>query len=289
MTTAFVELDDVTLAYVEAGEPDGPLAVLLHGFPDTHHTYRFLTPYLAGLGYRVVAPAMRGYAPSSVSATDDYHMAAVAHDVNQLHERLGGTSEAVLIGHDWGAAATYPTLSSAPERWRKAVTMAVPPMPLMMQAFTTYDQLRLSWYMFFFQSPLAEIVVSLNDLDFIDRLWADWSPGYDRADDVAHVRTALTDPAHLTAALSYYRSMFKPIADKPELEYVRATISQTPSTPLLYLHGQNDGCIAPGVADGTLQHLAHGSEMAIIEGAGHFLHLERPDEVHHLIGEFLGR
>lgn len=289
MTTASVDLGDVTLCYTSAGDPSGPLAVLLHGFPDTNHTFRYLMPYLAGLGYHVVAPAMRGYAPSTVSATDDYSMAAVAHDVNQLHERLGGTSEAVLIGHDWGAAASYPTLSAAPERWRKAVTMSVPPMPLMMQAFTTYDQLRLSWYMFFFQSPLAEIVVSLNDLDFIDRLWADWSPGYERAEDVAHVRAALADPAHLTAALSYYRAMFKPIPDRPELEYIKSTISQTPATPLLYLHGANDGCIAPSVAEGTLQHVATGSEMAIIEGAGHFLHLEQPDEVHHLIGEFFGR
>jgi len=289
MTTASVDLGDVTLCYTSAGDPSGPLAVLLHGFPDTNHTFRYLMPYLAGLGYHVVAPAMRGYAPSTVSATDDYSMAAVAHDVNQLHERLGGTSEAVLIGHDWGAAASYPTLSAAPARWRKAVTMSVPPMPLMMQAFTTYDQLRLSWYMFFFQSPLAEIVVSLNDLDFIDRLWADWSPGYERAEDVAHVRAALADPAHLTAALSYYRAMFKPIPDRPELEYIKSTISQTPATPLLYLHGENDGCIAPSVAEGTLQHVATGSEMAIIEGAGHFLHLEQPDEVHHLIGEFFGR
>jgi pimeloyl-ACP methyl ester carboxylesterase len=85
MSTSTVDLGDVTIAYTSAGDPSGPLAILLHGFPDTNHTFRYLSPYLVGLGYHVVTPAMRGYAPSSLSATNDYHTTAIAHDVNQLH------------------------------------------------------------------------------------------------------------------------------------------------------------------------------------------------------------
>jgi len=289
MRTSSIDLGDVTISYTSAGEPTGPLAVLLHGFPDTNYTFRYLMPYLACLGYHVVAPAMRGYAPSSISASGDYHTTAVAHDVNQLHEALGGGSDAVLIGHDWGAVAAYAALASAPQRWRKGVTMSVPPTPLMAQAFMTYDQLRLSWYMFFFQSPLADIVVSLNELSFIDQLWNDWSPGYAHEDDFASVRTALGTPENLGAALGYYRAMFTPPQPKEELQYMRDSFNKVPDMPVLYLHGENDGCIAPSVTDGTLQFLATGSEMDVLPGLGHFLHLEDPDTVHHLIGEFLGR
>ena len=289
MSTSSVDLGDVTISYTSAGDPTGPLAVLLHGFPDTTFTFRYLMPYLAGLGYHVVAPAMRGYAPSTLSASGDYHTTALAHDVNQLHEVLGGRSDAVLIAHDWGAVAAYAAVASAPQRWRKAVTMSVPPTPLMSQGFMTYDQLRLSWYMFFFQSPLADIVVSLNDLDFITSLWNDWSPGYANEADVALVRLALGTPENLGAALGYYRAMFLRPQPKDELQYIRDTFNKVPDMPVLYLHGENDGCVAPVIAEDTLQYLAAGSEMEILPGLGHFLHLEDPDTIHHLIGEFLGR
>lgn len=284
-----LEFDDVTLSYTSAGDPSGPLAVLLHGFPDTNHTFRHLMPYLASLGYHVVAPAMRGYSPSTVATTGDYQTSALAHDANRIHEALNGDEHAVLIGHDWGAAATYPALSSAPQRWRKGVTMSVPPLALMAQAFTTFDQLRRSWYMFYFQTPLADFTVPMNDFSFIERLWADWSPGFDSSQDVAHVRAALADPANLGAALGYYRAMLTPPATTDELAYIHAAIANVPNMPVLYLHGENDGCIGTEVVADTLDHLAVGSEMHIVESAGHFLHLEQPEEVHHLIGEFLGR
>ena len=283
-----IDLGDVTLHYESAGEPGHPLAVLLHGFPDTSHTFRYLMPYLAGLGYHAVAPSMRGYAPSSV-ATTGYSTAALAHDANRIHEALGGDSSAVLIGHDWGAATSYPALATEPDRWRKAVTMAVPPLALMAQAFMTYEQLQNSWYMFFFQSPLADFVVGLNDLDFIEHLWSEWSPGYDASEDLAHVRQALGDPAHLSAALGYYRAMFAEPSAAPEHAAYIANQARVPDTPVLYLHGAQDGCIAPWVAESSLDHLAVGSEMHVIDHAGHFVHLEQVDEVHHLIGEFLGR
>jgi pimeloyl-ACP methyl ester carboxylesterase len=162
--------------------------------------------------------------------------------------------------------------------------MAVPPLALMAQAFMTYEQLQNSWYMFFFQSPLADFVVGLNDLDFIERLWSEWSPGYDASEDLAHVRQALGDPVHLSAALGYYRAMFAEPSAAPEHAAYIANQARVPDTPVLYLHGAQDGCIAPWVAESSLDHLAVGSEMHVIDHAGHFVHLEQVDEVHHLIG-----
>lgn len=200
-----VEVNGLDLAYLSQGE--GPLALLLHGFPDSAWTWRHLMGDLAVAGYRAVAPFLRGYAPSAVPDDGLYQPGAIAADAIALHDALGGGADAVLVGHDWGAMAAYSAAAHAPDRWRRVVTMAVPPPATVAGAFFSYDQLQRSWYMFFFQSPLADVAVPADDLAFLDRLWADWSPGYrDAGEDLAHVKDCLRDPANLTAALGYYRA-----------------------------------------------------------------------------------
>src|SRR5689334_19667198 len=121
ITTGSVKANGLEFGYLAAGPEDGPLALCLHGFPDSAHTWRHLLPELAADGYRAVAPFMRGYAPTSVPDDGAYQSGALAADANALHEELGGTSEAVIIGHDWGAFATYGAAAHAPERWRRVV------------------------------------------------------------------------------------------------------------------------------------------------------------------------
>jgi pimeloyl-ACP methyl ester carboxylesterase len=201
-----VTVNDVELAYLEAGG-DGPLALCLHGFPDSAQTWRHLLPRLADAGYRAVAPFMRGYAPSAVPADGRYQSAVLALDAIALHDAFGGGSDAVIIGHDWGALATHLAAAHTPDRWSRVVTMAVPPGGAVGEAFLGNPaQLKRSWYMFFFQHPLADVAVPANDLAFIEQLWRDWSPGFDATEELVHVKAALRDPAHLQAALGYYRA-----------------------------------------------------------------------------------
>ncbi len=287
MTTISLTLDDVELQCLVTGPEDGPLAVCLHGFPDTPHTFRFLAPHLAARCYRVVAPWMRGYAPSSVSRSNNYQVAALASDANQIHERFGGDDRALLIGHDWGAAGTYLALGGEPTRWSRAVTMAVPPLAAMGQAFLSVDQLKASWYMFFFQSPLAEMVFDLDNLSLANRLWREWSPNYDPSADLEHVRLALANPSNQRAALGYYRAMFDQTALDPATEHLQASAFAVPSVRTLYLHGAQDGCVHADSLGDPLQFLAPGSTSRILANAGHFLHLEQPGEVHRIIDEFL--
>jgi pimeloyl-ACP methyl ester carboxylesterase len=287
MEPLIAQLKDVTLDYLSFGPADGPLVLCLHGFPDTRATFRFLAPHLAAQGYRVVTPAMRGYAPSSTSRTQNYQLATVANDANRLHELLGGDERAILIGHDWGAAASYPALSAEPQRWRRAVTMAVPPLAVVSAALLTFDQLRASWYMFYFQSPMANDVVPFNDYDFIAKLWAEWSPGHDADEDIAHVRTALGNEQNLRAALGYYRALFSGELIDESLAHVQVATVATPTVPTLYVHGRNDGCMLASGLDGVLNHLAPHSRVEIVDDAGHFVHLERPAYVHGLIDSFL--
>jgi pimeloyl-ACP methyl ester carboxylesterase len=283
-----VAANGLDFGYLAAGPEAGPLALCLHGFPDTAWTYRHLLPALADAGYRAVAPWMRGYAPTGVPADGRYQGAALALDANRLHEALGGGADAVLVGHDWGATAVYPAAAAAPDRWSKVVAMAVPP-PAAMGGFLQYDQIKRSFYMFFFQLPLADFIVPANDFDFIARLWQDWSPGYDGAEDVAHVRDALRDPANLAAALGYYRATFgsgPPPPPDPDIAAIEAA-GGMPSQPLLYLHGEDDCCLGVDLARAAEGVLTAPSRAEIVPGAGHFLHVERPDVVNSLIVEFL--
>jgi pimeloyl-ACP methyl ester carboxylesterase len=283
-----VTVGDLDVAYLACGD-DGPLAVCLHGFPDSAWTWRHLLPDLAAAGFRAVAPWLRGYAPTSIPADGRYQSGALARDAIELHAALGGGADAVLVGHDWGARAATGAAAHAPDRWRRVVTMAVPPAPAVAEAFLTYRQLKRSWYMFFFQHVLADFAVPADDLAFIDGLWADWSPGYaDSAEDIAHVKDSLRDPANLTAALGYYRATLQPELQSPDLAAEEAAVSSIPPQPHLYLHGVDDGCMGVEIAEKADQYLtAEGSRVELVPGTGHFLHVEAPDVVNRHIVDFV--
>jgi pimeloyl-ACP methyl ester carboxylesterase len=280
-----VRANDLEFGLLEAGS--GPLALCLHGFPDSAHTWEHLLPALAGAGFHAVAPFMRGYAPSAVPADGAYYLGALVADAVALHQVLGGDSDAVLIGHDWGAEAAYGAAAYAPGRWRRVVTLAVPPAALDPVLFSDYEQLKRFFYLFMFRDPagFADAVVARDGMSFLDSLWRDWSPGYQPGEHLARVKECLREPASLAAALGYYRAAGA--SDTPGTaagavaRYAaehQAAGRQAPQ-PTLYLHGAADGCIGVQLARGAGPLLAPSSRMIVIEGAGHFLHLEKPDEV----------
>jgi pimeloyl-ACP methyl ester carboxylesterase len=283
----FIAANGLEFAYLAEGPSDGPLALCLHGFPDSAYTWRTLLPELAAAGFRAVAPFLRGYAPTSMPADGRYQVGALVQDANALHEALGGGDDAVLIGHDWGALATYGAVAHQPQRWRRAVTAAVPPTASIGMSLLTYAQLQKSWYMFFFLSPLAEAALPLDDYAFLGDLWRDWSPGYDGAWDVARVKESIGDPERIVAAISYYRAMWDPTLQVPELADEQAAALLPTPKPTLYLHGRDDGCMLLSSMGSPLDFMADGSEVEVIDDAGHFLHVERPDVVNRRILDFL--
>jgi pimeloyl-ACP methyl ester carboxylesterase len=281
-----VEANGVQFSCLTTGV--GPLALCLHGFPDSAHTWRHLLPRLAAAGYRAVAPFTRGYAPTSVPPDGRYQSGALATDAHALHDALGGDSEAVIIGHDWGAVAAHGAAVLGPDRWSKVVTMAVPPGSALAMAFlTNLTQLKRSWYMFFFQHGLADMIVPGGDLAFIDMLWNDWSPGYDSALDAANAKACLAGPANLAAALGYYRASLGDGYKDPSLDAAQAAAQEVPTQPHLYLHGADDGCIGADIAEAARGLVTPNVTIEVLDDCGHFMHLERPGAVNDRIIEFL--
>ena len=276
-----VAANGLEFGLLEAGT--GPLALCLHGFPDSAHTWRHLLPALAEAGFHAVAPFMRGYAPTAVPDDACYSIGALVADAVALHQALDGDGQAVLIGHDWGAEAANGAATLAPDRWRRVVTLGVPPLALDPVLYGDYQQLKRFFYLFWFRDSLAQAaeVVAADGMTFLDRLWQDWSPGYDAAGDLARVKESLRQPENLQAAIRYYRDPVLDATPGAVVPYAaeEEAASRQAQQPTLYLHGSADGCIGVELVRGAERHLAPGSRMIVVEGAGHFPHLEQPEEV----------
>lgn len=287
ITQGSAEIGGLHVEWLEAGV--GPLAICLHGFPDSAHSWRHLLPALAAAGYRAVAPWTRGYAPTGLAPDGLYQSGVRARDACRLHEALGGDGDAVIIGHDFGAGAATIAATKEPQRWRKVVTMSVPPAGRVAAAFFQYAQIRRSSYMFFFQHPLSEMIVPNDDWAFIRGLWSDWSPGFDGTDEIANFIDSASPDGHLQAMLGYYRATLQPDLQSPDMADWESASGSIPTHPMLYLHGRTDGCIGVELADGLEDELSPGSSVVIFDDIGHFMQLEDPALVNQTIVDFLSR
>lgn len=282
-----LDLPDVRLAALTWGPADGPLALLLHGFPDTAHTWRHLGPVLADDGWRVVAPFTRGYAPSEVPTDGRYDVGALMADAVAIHQHVGGGPDAVIVGHDWGAVTANALAAHRDSPFAKVVAMSVPPFPALRSTGALPRlprQLLRSWYIAFHQLPVLP-ERALESL--VARLWRAWSPAYDASADLPHVRAALAGPAHRRAAIGYYRALTRPMGMPAHYRRWQGAMTDRALTPTLYLHGRDDGCLGAGFVPLVGPVLPPGSEVHVVDDAGHFLQLEQPAVVNGLVRGFL--
>jgi len=283
----------VELKALTWGPPDGPIALCLHGFPDTAYGWRNFAPRLAERGWRVVAPFMRGYAPSSIPSDGSYHIGALMDDALQVRLAAGGTERDVVIGHDWGAMAANGLAAMQDSPFAKAVIMSVPPaagfrgqVPDRARLLAQVPaQLRRSWYIMYFQLPwLPERSASW----VLPRLWRRWSPGYDAKADLRHVDAAIGTPESWRAALGPYRATIRNTRPPARYAELHRQWTSAPQLASLYLHGRDDGCMTPAFTHWTSRVLPDGSDVAVVENAGHFLQLDQPERVAEMVLSFIG-
>lgn len=282
-----IDLPEVRLRALTWGPATGPLAILLHGFPDTAHTWRHLGPALGAAGWRVVAPFLRGYAPSEVPADGRGDVAALVSDVLGIHRELGGGPDAVLVGHDWGAIAANAVAAHTDNPFAKIVVMAVPPLTAIAPGAALKvlpRQLRNSWYIVFNQLP--RLPERFHER-LVRKLWRDWSPGYDAREDLPHVLAAMAGRDNQRTIIGYYRALASPFGPPEPYQRWKGAEMRPPLVPLLFLHGASDGCMSPRLAALAEQNLPAGSTFVLVPDAGHFLQLEQPDAVNGLVLDHL--
>jgi pimeloyl-ACP methyl ester carboxylesterase len=274
---------DVNLSCTTYGE--GPVVLCAHGFPDDARTFRTQVEPLVHKGFRVICPTMRGYSPSGMSRTGRYDAEMLARDLCAVADHSSPNVPVRLIGHDWGAIAAYAATALAPSRFSHVVTLAVPHSRVMIRRLARPAQLRRSWYVFFFQfRGIAERRLAAENLALVDRLWRDWSPGYRVSkEDLDHVKAGIAP--RIADVLAYYRALFRmsSILGEPR----RLMLAKTP-VPALYFHGEDDGCNGVDLTEGMEKHFLAGVDVHRVPGAGHFVHLERPEVVNPLLLDFFG-
>lgn len=263
------------------GPDDGPLVVLLHGFPELNISWRHQIPALVEAGYRVLAPNQRGYAESVRSGS--YATADLAADAVAMLDAMGAPT-ATIVGHDWGGGVAWTLAHLHPDRVERLVVMNCPPPVVLAHEFRTNpSQLAKSWYMFFFQLPVLP-----------ERMVASKMPGmlvagsHNRSvwnrENLEPYAQAFATPADATGPVNWYRAALrKPWANRnlPKI-----------ACPILIIWGTKDRflgleLIAP---EALRRAIAYGNEpdIVLLEEAGHFVQNEDPEAVTAALMDWLG-
>ncbi|MGI8462405.1 MAG: alpha/beta fold hydrolase [Solirubrobacterales bacterium] len=264
--------------FVFADEGDGPLVILLHGYPDTPHGWERSAAALAEAGFRAVRPWLRGYHPDTLVEGRGYDALTIAGDPVALLDALG-EEQAILVGHDWGAALTYGAATIAPDRVRAIVPIAIPhPTQLPRDPATLWG----ARHFLALKMPWAEAAVRRGDFHYVETLYSRWAPnwsGPEREQCIANAKACFAEPSSLSGSLDYYRSL----APKPPAEFL------TPPAVRGLVVGGTVDIVKPEIFEQTPELLGPGSESLIVGGAGHWPHREGEDEFIAALLSFLGR
>ncbi|MEZ4451903.1 MAG: alpha/beta hydrolase [Nannocystaceae bacterium] len=257
-----IQANGLRFAYLEEGA--GPLVLLLHGFPDTARAWDDLRPRLASRGFRVVSPWMRGYSPTEIPGRDA-DVETLARDVLGLIEALG-EADAIVVGHDWGAAASYGAAALEPARVRQLVTVAIP------HPATLRPTLKKLWgvrHFLAYKLPGAARRFAADDFAALPAIYRRWSPTWDPdPQELAAVREAFADPRCLDAAFGYYRQL----SLRPE-PFLRRRIT----TPTVVFAGLDDGVATLDDYERAARMFTGGYTIEAMPG-GHFMHREHPED-----------
>ena len=283
MTEGVIEANGIEFAYLEEG--DGPLVLLLHGFPDDAHTYEHQLGALADAGHRAVAPFMRGYPPTGAAPDGRYDAVALGADVAALIDALGD-GPAFVVGNDWGGIATHAASAFHPEAVRRAVVINIGHPATFLPTLARPHQVHHIFHFWFFQlGDFAAGAVRGSDFALIDYLWEYWSaPGHEYREHLERVkRETLSPDGALEAGIAYYRGLLSIQTEYPD---AAARLQSEISVPTLTIFGDHDP--PRELSEGEHVHFSGDYRLEIVEGAGHFVHRERPDAVNRLILEWFG-
>lgn len=264
------QVNGITLHCIEAGPEDGPLVILLHGFPEFWWGWRYQIEPLAEAGFRVLAPDQRGYNLSDKpEGKQAYDLDTLARDVIGLADALGCRTFH-LVGHDWGGLVAWWTATRHPERVDKLVAINAPHPAIVGPYLRSHPrQVFRSLYAGFFQLPhLPEAMLSADHHRALKRALLRTSlPGTFSEADLDIYEEAWSKPGALTAMLNWYRAL-------PGFQPKDRSGSRLP-TPVLVMWGRRDFALESGLAEASLALCSRG-QIRWFEEATHWVHLESP-------------
>jgi pimeloyl-ACP methyl ester carboxylesterase len=274
------------IAYEEGGPHDGPVAVLLHGWPDAPpRAWRFVAERLHSAGWHTIAPYLRGtgptrflhpYTPRVGSAV------ALAQDVISLADALG-LSRFALVGHDWGARAAYSVAALFPDRIRTICALSLAFQPQGEFHVPSFEQSKRFWYQWFLCIDDGLAAVSSDPIGFARIQWETWSPeGWFEESEFLETARSFSNPDWIAITANAYRSRWlKRETWDSSYESLTRKLHETRSlhTPTLMIQGASDFCDGPAESEGLEEYFTGPYERVLLNGIGHFPHREAPDRV----------
>lgn len=265
----------------EHGPEDGPLVLLLHGFPEFWWSWRHQLVALGEAGFHAVAPDLRGYGGTD-KPPRGYDAYTLASDVAALIRALGA-QDAYIVGHDWGGVLAWATATLHPRTVNRLGIVSIPH-PLRMAQALRGDraQIAMSSYIGFFQTPKAP-ENRLVSGDLVSELLHRWGgPDFPDAETEARCRQAMAIPAVAHCALEYYRWSVRSLI-RPSGRRYQKLLAAGVQVPVLQLHGALDGCIRTETVHGSGAYAHAGYELQVFDDLGHFPHEEAPELVSELL------
>ncbi|MBI3799352.1 MAG: alpha/beta hydrolase [Deltaproteobacteria bacterium] len=275
-------VNGVRLHYVTQGT--GKLVILLHGFPEFWYSWRHQIPALAE-HFQVVAPDMRGYNESDKPAgVANYRLDLLTADVMGLI-RAFGEERALIIGHDWGGGVAWTFAADYPQATERLIVLNCPhPDALQKQLRSNFRQLRRSWYMFFFQIPwLPEALFRLNRRRFVEQAFRGMAIRKEAFpdEDLQRYVEASAKPGALTAAINYYRAMFRDFLRRGERKFAKI------ACPTLLIWGEEDVALGKELTYNMEPYFTDRFEIKYIPRCSHWVQQEQPELVNQYMLEFL--
>ena len=279
-----VDAGVLNIAYHEEGPADGPVAILLHGFPYDIHSYVDVAPQLAARGCRVIVPCLRGFGatrfrdPATLRSGEQ---AAVGADVIALLDALG-IRRAVFAGHNWGGRAACVAAALWPDRCTGLVTvnsyLVQNPARAMVPIGPQYEVAL--WYEYYFQIERGRAGLAANRREIARILWEQWSPDWD-FDDATFDRTAAAhdNPDFVDVVIHSYRHRFGLAAGDPQYAELQHRLAPLPaiSVPAVTLDGDADGVLPASDGRASAAKFTGRRVHRVVRGAGHNVPQEAPD------------
>lgn len=261
-----------------SGPADGPLVLLLHGFPQTSAMWRRQLEALGAAGFRAVAPDQRGYSPGARPDDDDrYVLDRLVADVLAVADEMGGHTFH-LVGHDWGAMVAWRLAQRHPHRLRTLTVLSTPHPAALRRALAgedDSDQRRRSAYIALFRAPGTAQALAAADGAGLRRLFS--STGLPAGEEQPHLEV-LADAGAVSAALAWYRAN--------DVEVLAS--SEPVTTPTLYVWGNDDPALGPEAARFTADHVEGPYRFEVLDGVGHWIAETAAEQLEHLLMEHLG-
>ena len=268
---------ELTFDVIDAGPADGPVVVLLHGFPQFNTSWNAVIDRLTAQGYRCLAPNQRGYSPGARPLRRrDYRMPEIVEDIRALID-ASGAERVHLAAHDWGAAAAWAAAAELPDRIATLTSFSVPHPGAFLKGLVTSRQGLMSWYMYFFQLPWLPERLLLGSNRSAIRMSESLQSGGQSKEAADRDAKAMAAPGVLTAALNWYRAL--PLTD------LRQSAGKI-AVPTMYVWSDKDIALAEKPARNTVRYVTGDYRFEILRGVSHWIPDECPDAAADLLLEW---